>query len=76
MVGEVDLEAGNTGQRACRRADLRREVRERREVVAEDGCLARELPAGELHPVAGVAREADDDAVDLLDLLGLLGHPP
>src|SRR5262249_47294130 len=56
-------------QRAGRRADLGREVREGREVVAEDRGLARELAPGELHAVAGVACEADDDAVDLLDLL-------
>ena len=29
--------------------------------------LAREAVAGELHAVAGVAGEADDDAVELLD---------
>ena len=36
--------------------------------------LAREAVAGELHPVAGVAREADDHAVELLD--GLRHRPP
>ena len=34
VVGEVDLEAGDAGQRAGRRADLGGEVRQRGEVVA------------------------------------------
>ena len=40
---------------------------QRREVVAEHRRLAREPVAGELHAVAGVAREADDHLVELLD---------
>ena len=63
---------GHAGERARRRADLGREVRERGQVVAEGCGLAREPPARELHPVAGVSSEANDDVVDLLDLLG---HP-
>ncbi len=39
MVGEMDLEAGHAWKRAGRRADLRREVGKRREVVPEDGRL-------------------------------------
>ena len=72
VVGEVDLEPGDAGERPGRRADLRGEVRERREVVAERRRLAREPVAGELHPVARVAREADDHALELLD--PLRGH--
>jgi hypothetical protein len=41
--------------------DLGGEVGQRRDVVAEERRLGRELRAGELHTVAGVAREADDD---------------
>ena len=70
VVGEVDLEAGDARERAGRRADLGGEVRERCEVVAERRGLAREPVARELHPVTRVAREADDDAVELLDPLG------
>ena len=69
VVGEVDLEAGDARQRAGRRADLGREVGQRGEVVAEERRLAREAPARELHAVAGVAREADDDPIALLDRL-------
>ena len=47
------------GQRAGRCADLGGEVREGREVVAEEGGGLGELGAGELHAVAGVAGEAD-----------------
>ena len=55
------------GQRAGGRADLGREVGQRREVVPEDRRLAREAIAGELHAVAGVAGEADHDPFELLD---------
>ena len=64
----MQLEAGDAGQRARRRADLGREVRQRRDVVAEDGRVGGEPVAGQLHAVAGVAREADDDAVESLHL--------
>ena len=70
VVGEVDLETGHPGQRARRSADLRREVGKRREVVSEERGLAREAAAGELHSVAGVAGEPDDDVLELLDGLG------
>ena len=73
VIREVHLEAGDAGQRAGRRADLGGEVGERREVVAEHRRLAREAVAGELHPVTGVTREADDHAFELLDLLR--AHP-
>ena len=52
VVGEVELEAGNAGQRAGRRPDLGGEVGQRRDVVAEERRLGRELRAGELHTVA------------------------
>ena len=67
VVGEVHLEPGHAGKRAGRCADLGREVGERREVVAEDGRLAREAITRELHPVAGVAGEPDHDPFEVLD---------
>ena len=71
---EADLEARHAGQRAGRRPDLGREVGQRADVVAEDGGGPRELRPGQLHPVAGVAGEADRDPLELLDLgLRLLG---
>ena len=48
-------------------------VGQRADVVAEDGGGPGELGAGELHAVAGVAGEADGDAVELLD--GVLDAP-
>ena len=66
MVGDADLEGRDAGQRAGGRADLGREVGERREVVAEQRRGVGELGAGQLHAVAGVAGEADDDVVELL----------
>ena len=68
VVGEVDLERRDAGQRALRGADLGGEVRQGREVVAERRRLLGEPVAGQLHAVAGVAGEPDDDAVELLDL--------
>ena len=71
MIGEVELEARDARQRAGGRADLGGEVGQRRDVVAENRRLRRELRAGELHAVAGVAAEADDDLGQLLDRLRL-----
>ena len=67
--GEVDLEGRHAGRGARRGSDLGREVGERGEVVANDRGGVGEATAGELHPVAGVAGKADDDAVDLLESL-------
>ena len=70
MVGVVDLEAGDPRERACRRANLGREVGQRRQVVAEERGFAREPPSGQLHAVPGVAGEPDRDLLQLLDALG------
>ena len=50
-----------------------------RQVVAEQRAHAGEAVAGELHAVAGVAGEADDDPVELLGAsarCGCVGHSP
>jgi hypothetical protein len=70
MVGEVELEAGHPRQGAGRGADLGGEVRQRGEVVAEGRRLLGEPVSRQLHAIAGVARETDNDTVELLDLLG------
>ena len=75
VVGEVHLERRHAGQGALRRADLGGEVRQRHQVVAERGRLLGEPVSGQLHPVARVAGEPDDDPVDLLDLLGHVLRP-
>ncbi len=67
--GEVDLEGRDAGQRAGGGADLGREIRQRREVVAEHRRRVGEPAARELHPVAGVSGEANDDALAFLDRL-------
>ena len=64
VVGDVDLEGGHAADRAGRGADLGREVGHRRQVVAEAGAHGGETAAGELHPVSGVAGEADDEVVE------------
>ena len=69
VIGELQLERRNAGQRAGRCADFGREVRQRRQVVAERGRLGGEAVAGQLHAVAGVAGEPDDHPVELLNLL-------
>ncbi len=58
---EVDLERRHAEQRALRRADLRGEVGEGRQVVAGERGGQGELAAGQLHAVAAVAGETDDD---------------
>ena len=67
VLGERDLEAGDAGQRTGGRADFGGEVGQRREVVAEDRGGVGEAVAGQLHAVAGVAREADRDAIPFLN---------
>ena len=67
--GEVDLERRDARERPGRGADLGREVRQRREVVAEHRGRVGEAAAGELHAVAGVAGEADHDPLALFDRL-------
>ena len=69
VVGEVQLEGADAGQGARWRPDLGREVGQRRQVVAERRGLAGEPTAGQLHAVAGVTGQPDDDAVELDDAL-------
>ena len=78
VIRDVHLERRHPGDRAGRRADLGREVRHRREVVAEDRTHVGEAVAGELHAVAGVAGEADDHRVERLGLQvrRVRGHAP
>jgi hypothetical protein len=62
---EVDLEAGDAVGRPARCSDLRREVREGRDVVPEEGARAGELGSRQLHAVAGIADEAHRDTLEL-----------
>ena len=86
VIRDVHLERRHPGDRAGRGTDLGREVRHRRQVVAEHGADIGESVAGELHAVAGVTGEPDDDLVDALryercglcchaSLTPLCGHP-
>ena len=61
---EVDLETGDAGERAVRRANLGGKVGERGDVVADEGRRVGELRAGQLHAVARVAAEPDRGLVD------------
>src|SRR5207245_629065 len=65
--GEVQLESADARQRPGRGADLGRKVRKGREVIAGERGLGRELHTGDLHAVARVTREPDDDGVAFLD---------
>jgi hypothetical protein len=71
-VREVDLEARHARQGPGGGPDLGGVVREGREVVAELGGLRGEAVSRELHPVAGVPCEADDDPVQLPDGIHLV----
>src|SRR5207245_1825890 len=66
VVGDVDLEGRDARQRARGGTDLCGEVGQGGEVVAEYRAHAGKAVAGELHAVAGVTGEADDDPVELL----------
>ena len=65
-VGDLDLERRDAGQRALGCADLGGVIRLRGKVVAEQSGLGGEPVTGELHAVAGVTREPDDDLLELL----------
>ena len=78
---EIDLEGGDAEQRALRRADLGRKVREGGKVVARQCGRQGELPAGQLHPVAGIPGKADDHRLlfarggaGVVGIGGLRGH--
>ncbi len=73
VVGDVDLECRHAVDGAGRGPDLGGKVGQRREVVAERRAHRGEPVAGELHPVAGVAGEADDEVVEDVVVIG--GRP-
>ena len=66
VVGNLDLERRDAGQRALRRADLGGVIRLRRKVIAEQRGLGGEPVTGELHAVAGVTGKTNDDLLELL----------
>ncbi len=66
VVGDLNLERRHAGQRALWRADLGGVIRLRRKVIAEQCGLGGEPVTSELHAVAGVAGESDDDLFELL----------
>ena len=72
---EAELEAADAAKRAGRCPDFGGEVGQGADVVAEGGRDVGELGAGQLHAVAAVAAEANDDGIELLDVLtvALLG---
>jgi hypothetical protein len=70
VIGEMDLERRNAWQRPGRRANLRREVGQCRQVVSERCGFLSKPVTGQLHAVTGISGESDDDTVDLLDLFG------
>src|SRR5450755_3298650 len=63
----MDLKCRDAGQRPGRSPDLGGEVRQRREIVADQGGGVGEAAPGELHAIAGVAGEANDHALAFLD---------
>ena len=63
---KMQLEAADPGQRPGGSANLGGEVGQGAQVVASQRRLVGELRAGDLHAVAGIAGEADDDGVRVL----------
>ena len=68
-VGDLDLEGRDPGQGPGGSPNLGRKRGEGRQVVPEVGAGVGEPPSGYLHPVAGVAGEANDDLVDYLSIV-------
>jgi len=60
LAAELELEARHAEERAGGSADLGREIRQSRNVVAGPRCFRGELLAGDLHSVAGIAGKPDD----------------
>jgi hypothetical protein len=79
VIGDLDLERGDAGQRALWCADLGGVIRLRRKVVAEQRGFRGEPVTGQLHAVTGVTGKADDDLFELLTRGGtvaVLAHDP
>ena len=68
VIGEMHLEARDAGDGALGSTNLGREVRQGGDVIAMDGGLSGEAVTGQLHAVAGIAGESNDDSVEGLDL--------
>ena len=64
VVGDVDLEGRDAVDRPGRGPDLGGEVGHRRQVVAERGANGGESITGQLHSVAGVTSESDDEMIE------------
>ena len=67
--GKVQLKAADAGNGPCRGANFGRVVRKRGNVIAVERGGIGELAAGNLHAVAGVARETDDRPIEHLALV-------
>src|SRR5437867_1121181 len=65
----MELETAYTGNGTRRSANFRRIVREGGDVVAVERDGIRELVAGNLHAVAGIAREANHRLIDYFALV-------
>src|SRR5882724_12324968 len=60
----MELETADARNCSCRSANFRRIVRKRGNVIAVERRGIGELAAGDLHAVAGVARETDDRLIE------------
>src|SRR5262249_25143737 len=64
-AAEIELIAGDARQAARRGANLGREIRQRRYVIADDCGGGGELASRHLHAVAGIPGETDGDGLKL-----------
>src|SRR5262249_28479439 len=65
VARKIELEAADPGQGSRRSANFRGKVGQRRDVVTCECRLRGKLHPGQLHPIARVARKADDDPIPL-----------
>ena len=68
MIGDADLKRRNPRQGSGGGPDLRGKLGKRGEVVSEERTGRGESVSGELHSVAGVTGEPDDEIVKMLGL--------
>ena len=74
VIRDMDLKRRNSAQRSRWRTNLSRVVRERCEVVAEQSTGCGESITSQLHAVARVAGEPDNNPVELLRDRGVAFH--
>jgi hypothetical protein len=73
-TGEMQLKTGDTRNGTGGRTNFGGIIRQRTDIIAEDGRCRRQLAASQLHAVTGIAAEQDGDLFKLLPGFGGSAH--